>query len=324
MAYNNGIVLVADEAEIGKTSDGGPGILWLKGMQVVNGGQTTASIYFTKRKNPEVDLSRVHVPAKVIILRSDDPATEEALISDISRYANTQNAVKQSDLSANKPFHIELEKLALNTYCPDGVSRWFYERAAGSYNTMLAREATSPAQQKKIKEAIPTSRKITKTELAKYLHAWNLKPDMVSLGAQKNFEKFMEDMKPEEGLTTIVLPDVTTYKNIISKAIIFKKTHSLVRPMFPAYQANVAAYLVSVLSYILGDKIKLERIWEKQDISNELRKQLEVWAKEVNNFLHSSSNGRMISEWAKKPECWNTVRDSKYSPSRLDIPEITK
>lgn len=149
MAYNNGIVLVADEALIGKTSDGGPGILWLKGMQVVNGGQTTASIYFTKRKNPEVDLSRVRVPAKVIILRSDDPATEEAIISDISRYANTQNAVKQSDLSANKPFHIELEKLALNTYCPDGVSRWFYERAAGSYNTMIAREGTSPAQQKK-------------------------------------------------------------------------------------------------------------------------------------------------------------------------------
>ena len=324
MAYNNGIVLVADEAKIGETSEGGPGILWLKGMQVVNGGQTTASIYFTKRKNPEVDLSRVRVPAKVIILRSDDPATEEALISDISRYANTQNAVRQSDLSANKPFHIELEKLALNTYCPDGVSRWFYERAAGSYNTMLAREGTSPAQQKKIKEAIPTSRKITKTELAKYLHAWNLKPYLVSLGAQKNFEKFMEDMKPEEGQTAIVLPDVTTYKNIISKAIIFKKTHSLVRPMFTAYQANVAAYLVSVLSYILGDKIKFEKIWEKQDISNELRNQLEVWAKEVNNFLHSSSNGRMISEWAKKPECWNTVRDLKYSPSRLDIPEITK
>jgi hypothetical protein len=104
-----------------------------------------ASIYFTKKKSPEVDLRRVRVPAKVIVLRSQDPADEEALISDTSRYANSQNAVRQSDLSANKPFHVELEKLALTTYCPDGVGRWFYERAAGSYNTMLAREEATPA-----------------------------------------------------------------------------------------------------------------------------------------------------------------------------------
>ena len=83
MAYNNVIVVVADDVRIDKTADGGPGILWLKGMQIVNGGQTTASIYFTKRKNPEVDLGRVRVPAKVIILRSDDAIAEEALISDI-------------------------------------------------------------------------------------------------------------------------------------------------------------------------------------------------------------------------------------------------
>src|SRR5262249_53012806 len=45
MAYNNGIVIIADEIRLGQTSDGSPGIAWLKGMQVVNGGQTTASIY---------------------------------------------------------------------------------------------------------------------------------------------------------------------------------------------------------------------------------------------------------------------------------------
>jgi hypothetical protein len=187
MAYNNGIVLIADEAHLGKTSDGMPGILWLKGMQIVNGGQTTASIYFTKKKDPEADLRRVRVPAKVIVLRSLDEASEEGLISDISRFANSQNSVKMSDLSANKPFHIELEKLALSTYCPDGVGRWFYERAAGSYNTMLARDGTTPARLRQLKDAIPSSRKITKTDLAKYLNAWAEKPYLVSLGSQKNF-----------------------------------------------------------------------------------------------------------------------------------------
>lgn len=322
MAYNNGIVVVADDYRIGKTADGGPGLLWLKGMQIVNGGQTTASIYFTKRKNPEVDLSQVRVPAKVIILRSDDAVAEESLISDISRYANTQNSVKQSDLSANKFFHRELEKLALTTYCPDGVGRWFYERAAGSYNTMLTREGTTPARLRQLKETIPSSRKITKTDLAKYVNAWAKKPDLVSLGAQKNFDKFMEEMAREGEQSAPILPDVSAYKAIIAKAIIFKKTHSIVRPMFPAFQANVVAYLVSVLSDQLGERIALDKIWEQQDLSSGLREQLTVWAKEVNEVLHQSSNGRMISEWAKKPECWNAVRLAQYSPVKNGIPEV--
>jgi hypothetical protein len=325
MAYNNGIVVVADEAHIGTAADGGRGIIWLKGMQIVNGGQTTASIYFTKRKNHEVDLSQVRVPAKVIILRSDDIVAEEALISDISRYANSQNSVKQSDLSANKPFHVELEKLALTTYCPDGIGRWFYERAAGSYNTMLDLKGATNSQKKKIKETIPPSRKITKTELAKYLNSWDKKPDLVSLGAQKNFEKFMESVTQEEGRLAPTLPDVAIYKAMIAKAIVFKITHSIVRSNFRADQGNTAAYtayLVSVLSDLLGDRIILEKIWEQQDISGPLREQLKVWAEEVRNILKRSSNGSSISEWAKKPGCWNAVRSASYSPLNGVIPEV--
>jgi hypothetical protein len=323
LAYNNGIVVVADEAHLGKAADGSPGILWLKGMQIVNGGQTTASIYFSKKKNPEIDLSRVRVPAKIIILKTSTPSFEEALISDISRYANSQNSVKQSDLSANKPFHIELEKLALSTYCPDGVGRWFYERAAGSYSTMLAREGTTPARLKQLKEVVtPTSRKITKTDLAKYINSWERKPDLVSLGSQKNFERFMDSMKVGDGEVEPTLPSVSDFKKMIAKVILYKKTHSLVRPMFPAFQGNVATYLVALLSEKIGNNLDLERIWAKQDISPELRQQLQIWAKEVNEALHKSSGGKMISEWAKKAECWDSVKNATYSSINGMIPEL--
>lgn len=323
MAYNNGIVLVADEAHVGRTADGGPGILWLKGMQIVNGGQTTASIYFTQKKSPDVDLRRVRIPAKVIVLRSHDAAAEESLISDISRYANSQNSVKQSDLSANKPFHIEMEKLALSTYCPDGVGRWFYERAAGSYNTMLSREGTTPARLKHLKEVItPPSRKFTKTDLAKYRNAWDQRPDLVSLGLQKNFERFMDGFREQEGQPPAPLPDVAAYKTMIAEAVLFKKTNALVRPMFPAFQGNIATYLVSLLANRLGDRIDFETIWARQDISPALRQQLQAWAVEVNDVLHRSSGGRMISEWAKKPECWEAVRVASYSPQIEGIPEV--
>ena len=325
MAYNNGIVIVADAAHLGKTIDGGPGILWLKGMQIVNGGQTTASIYFSKKRDSGIDLSRVRVPAKIIILRSSDATLEEALISDISRYANSQNSVKQSDLSANKPFHVEIEKLSLSTYCPDGIGRWFYERASGSYNTMLVREGTTPAKLRDLKAAIPSSRKITKTDLAKFLNTWDSKPHIVSLGSQKNFERFMQAPTEEQQKLGQVLPqaiDVSTYKAMIAKAIVFKKTQSIVRPMFPAFKGNIVIYLISLLSFRLGNKIDFDLIWNKQDISPELRIQLQIWAKEINVVLHSSSGGKMISEWAKKQECWEIVRNSDYSETSYNIPEL--
>ncbi|WKB50758.1 AIPR family protein [Eleftheria terrae] len=321
MAYNNGIVVVADEIRFGKAEDGSTGIAWLKGLQIVNGGQTTASLYFSKKKFPDTDLSRVRVPAKIIVMKTQDPVREEALVSDISRFANSQNAVRQSDLSANKPFHVEIEKLSLTVYCPDGVGRWFYERAAGSYNTMLAREGTTPARLKALKEAIPPARRITKTDLAKYLNAWDRKPEVVSLGSQKNFDRFMASLSGPEG-AELPLPTVADYKGMIAKAKLFRDAQKLVRPMFQAFQANVTAYVVAVLSDRLGERIDLDRIWARQACSPELLEQVATWAREVDAELHRTAAGRMVSEWAKKPECRDAVLGASYSAASEDIPEL--
>jgi hypothetical protein len=321
MAYNNGIVIVADEMVLGKTSQGEQGIAWLKGLQIVNGGQTTASLYFTKKKYPDTDLSRVRVPAKIIVMKAQDSTKEEALVSDISRFANSQNAVRQSDLSANKPFHVEIEKLSRSVFCPDGVSQWFYERAAGSYNTLLSREGTTPAKLNALKAAIPTARRITKTDLAKYLNAWDRKPDIVSMGSQKNFDRFMAALSPTDGQEAPP-PTVGDFKAMIAKAKLYREAQKLLRPMFQAFQANVTAYTISVLSDKLGPRIDLDRIWAKQAISPELMNQIATWAKEVNDTLHATSGGRMVSEWAKRPECRDAVMGASYSEPADGIPEV--
>ncbi|MBY0473679.1 MAG: AIPR family protein [Nitrosomonas sp.] len=321
MAYNNGIVIVADEARLERTADGGPGISWLKGMQIVNGGQTTASMFFTKKRFSTTDLSQVRVPAKIIVLKQADPAQEEALISDISRFSNTQNKVNQSDLSANRPFHVEMEKLAINTYCPDGFGRWFYERATGSYKVMLEREGKTPAGIKRLQESIPPARKLTKTDLAKYLCAWEQRPDSVSLGGQKNFAAFMEIVDPSDSAEP-KLPAVTEYKNMITKIIIFKSAQKLIRNNFPAFQANITAYTVAVVSKHLADKINLSLIWQEQKISKSLEQQILKWANEVYTVLQQSSRGRMISEWAKKSECWEQVQKHSFSAIDSEIPEV--
>lgn len=322
MAYNNGIVVVADDVRLVGDGSAGTALKWMQGMQIVNGGQTTASLYFTKKKNNSLDLSRVRVPAKIIVLKAVDLTAEESLISDISRYANSQNSVRQADLSANKAFHVEIEKLSNEVYCADGISRWFYERATGSYNVMLATEGGTQSKLKKLKEAVPSSRKISKTDLAKYMNAWEQKPHIVSWGAQKNFEEFMRTTVADFerlGFT----PDPAFYKLAIAKGILFKEAQRLARiAKFPAFQANIVAYLIALLSNRVGSDFDLEKIWQEQAISLELSNQLSTWAAQVYKELEVSAAGKMISEWAKKPECWEVIRSHSYSPIQSGIPEL--
>jgi hypothetical protein len=324
MAYNNGIVLVADEMRLDRAADGSPGIVWLRGMQIVNGGQTTASIFFAKKKFCETDLSRVRVPAKIIVMKEEDPAKEEALVSDISRFANSQNAVRQSDLSANKPFHVEIERLSLSVYCPDGSGRWFYERAAGSYNTLLSREGTTPAKLRALKESVPNARKITKTELAKYVLAWDAQPDVVGLGTQKCFDRFMSGLASAEAEGRPIATDVAYFKDLVAKALIFKAVHKTARPLVSAFLANVAAYTVAVVSRTYGSAFDLERVWGRQGLSPQFVQQVEVWAREVAERLHQTSNGKMISEWAKRPECKEAMFARPFSAPLFDVPEARR
>ena len=321
MAYNNGLVMVVDEVKTAHLADGTPGILWMRGMQIVNGGQTTASIYFTKKRFPDTNLAQVRVPAKIILLKESDPSREDALISDISRFANSQNAVKQSDLSANKPFHVEVERLANSVFCPDGVGRWFYERATGSYNTLMASQGTTPAKLRALKNSIPPSRRLTKTDLAKYIIVWKGMPDVVSRGSQKCFDYFMSTMTTD-GDSVPELPDVPEYKEMIAKAILFKSVQKQIRDQFPAFQANIIAYTISMLASRHGDAIDFGRIWDRQAVSPQLMEQISVWAREVNEVLHATADGRMVSEWAKKPECKDAVLGHRYSDPVAGIPEL--
>jgi hypothetical protein len=122
----------------------------------------------------------------------------------------------------------------------------------------------------------------------------------------------MQTVAPPDGPEPSA-PNVTAYKHIIAKVILFKAAQKIVRPMFPAFQANVTAYVVSLVANRLGPHIDLERIWNAQAVSGAVQHQIHTWAEEVNRVLHASSNGRMISEWAKKPECWEAVVGAKYS-----------
>ena len=86
-------------------------------MQIVNGGQTTASIFNAKNdRKSSIDLSKVYVQMKLSVIQSAEMMDE--IVPRISTFANTQNKVQIADFSANDPFHRRIEELSRTIWAP--------------------------------------------------------------------------------------------------------------------------------------------------------------------------------------------------------------
>ena len=304
LAYNNGLVATVDDMELAGEHDDRPAIRSVRGIQIVNGGQTTASLHRARRQD-KAQLDDILVPVKIIRVGGDNL---DQMVSAISRSANRQNTVQPADFSANDPFHVAVETLANNNWPPDGSGRWFYERARGSYAAAETKAGSTAARLKRktFSPEVPKARRFSKTDLAKYLNAWNGRPDFVSYGNQKNFQFFMQSLKDSypDGFE----PDAAWYREFIAKAIIFKSTQKLVRARkFPAYQANIIAYTVAVVASRCSAGIDLENIWREQCVPEDLGERLARLIDVVDTELRSSAEDRMVSEWAKRPDCWTAV-----------------
>ncbi len=313
MAYNNGISAIADKLETVRREDGQIAIKAMTGLQIVNGGQTTASLHRAKKVDKS-DISYAYVPAKITVLNK--PEKLEEIVPKISLFANSQNVIQIADFSANHPVHIEIERLSTTIWCPGEQGRWFYERARGQYQVAKSREATTLALKRKFDERTPNSRKFTKTDLAKYINSWSQLPHIVSRGSQKNFLAFTSELQDNSSKWNL---NEKWYKETIAKAILFKHITRIVKQEeFPAYKANIVTFLMAYLSYRAKSNLDLITIWNNQKISSELENLLRTWSGEIYNSIVSSSNGRNVTEWCKKEECWRAVKDlSLLVPDQL-------
>jgi hypothetical protein len=307
MAYNNGISVTADEVRTASV-EGTTVITGFRGMQIVNGGQTTASIH-RARKRDRLDLSRVHVPAKVTRLA---PESVDAMVPQISRFANTQNVIQEADFSSNEPFHIALERLSKDNWAPGERTRWFYERSRGQYQTALSIEGSTEARARAFRERTPPANRISKTDLARFLNSWNRLPHVVSGGIQKNFIAYMRRMRDSRGAKWE--PDEAFYRDAIAQGILFLAAQRIVRrEAFPAYRINIATYLISYLSHRTGGRLRLDMIWQRQALSDELELLLRNWSYAIDREIQASAAGRNVTEWAKKEACWTAVRQLDLS-----------
>ena len=311
LAYNNGISVTAENVEIVRDENGKPSIKQIRDMQIVNGGQTTASIFNAKNdKKTAADLTKVFVQMKVSVIHSPDDMDE--IVPQISTYANTQNKIQIADFSANDPFHRKIEDLSRAIWAPaqGGMKprNWFYERARGQYADMLAREST-PKRKKEYKETHPL---FTKTDLAKFENTWDQLPYFVSEGAQKNFRRFMIRLSERKGF----VPDQSYYQDLISKAILFRQTEKLVqKQQYGGYRANIVTYSLAFLSHKTSQRIDLERIWREQALSPSLEEAIVEVSRFVQRSIVNPPGNANVGEWCKKEKCWEVIKSIEYTIS---------
>lgn len=320
LAFNNGIVATVDDLELSESAAGAPTIRILRGLQIVNGGQTTASLHRARRKE-SIALDHVAVPIKIIKVGGADLTQ---MVASISRAANRQNTVQLADFSANDPFHQQVEELANNTWLEDGKGRWFYERARGSYVAAEQKASYRKTEQQAFRAQTPKQRRLSKLDLARYLTAWAGQPYRVCLGGQKNFQHFMQRLKDDPPPP----PDASWFKRLVAIAIAYRAVERAVRAMkFPAYGAQIIAYLVAAISHRTGGRIDFERIWVHQSISPELEVLAKAWAPTIDAALRESAGQRNPSEWFKKEDCWDAVIErlpmlSEPLPAEFSYAEI--
>ncbi|GGY84486.1 hypothetical protein GCM10011613_31780 [Cellvibrio zantedeschiae] len=325
-AYNNGITATAQSIEKSVT-DSGLVITKIVDLQIVNGGQTTASLFHTKKRD-KADLSQIFVQMKLSVI---DSQQSDVVVPKISEYANTQNKVNAADFFSNHPFHVRMEGFSRRLWAPaksgsQRETRWFYERTRGQYADQQSK--LSLAEQRRFKAEHPKPQMFTKTDLAKYENIWDDHPKWVNLGSQKNFKQYAERIGREWEKSSDSFNEFY-YKRAVARAIIFRNTERIVSNQNwynGGYRANIVAYTLAMLGEITKRKkesIDYLKIWNEQEIDAALENAISTIAEAVNGIIikppHGISN---ISEWCKREACWKQLTDSAELITNKILPKF--
>lgn len=320
-AYNNGLTATASSVNTSNASDGSLLIDYIKDFQIVNGGQTTASILYA-RDGLKYDLSEVFVQVKLSVVDEDKLGE---IIPKISEYANTQNKVSSADLVSNSPFQIKIERLSKEVNTPQKIgalyaTKWFYERSRGQYRNLFAYKTQS--QRGKLEAEYPKAQLIEKTDLAKFELSFDGKPHHVSEGSQKCFHRYITahlKLMNDADLNEV------WYKCAVAKGIIFRQLDKAIAQSEwykneKGLKAQALTYTIAACAQAfrdLGYQIDLLRIWREQEVHPLLLQWFLDQANTVHKILNTPPGTvKNPAEFSKKEFCWTMhVRGKVKTPN---------
>lgn len=342
--YNNGIATTASDVETNFV-DGQLYITKIVDLQIINGGQTTASLAEAVLKKTNTDLKGIYVPMKLTVI--DDRESEDengirfydAMVQSIAKFANSQNKVTAADLFSNDPFHIQMEQMSKRYLAPPGQSAvptgWYYERSRKKYKQEQIK--LSKDSQKRFQSKFPKSQVITKEQLAMYITTvFSLRPDIVSKGKNWTMKAFGTEIseiykKNKEAFNEFY------FKKCICAAIIYRTVDSYLETHKDSarkptgfwyktggYKLNIVPYSIAKIISSIPKGLSLDwtQIWNKQAISPSFMREIEIVTKMTNDFI-CDSNGVIVTEYCKKLSTWEEFRDKiRYSPSADFLSEL--
>lgn len=325
-AYNNGISATAMDVQFERTEHG-VFLVSARDFQIINGGQTTASLSSARYKD-RADLSAIYVQMKLTVIErslEDDDAV--VLVQNISRSSNSQNKVSDADFFSTHPFHIQMERCSqrLGARGTGGLqfeTKWFYERARGQYLQKQMR--MTPGEKKKFLLQNPKNQLITKTDLAKVRNTWDGLPHIVSKGAQTNFTEFAQKISDVWEKDDGLLFGDKYFEESVALCLIFRYTENMI-PRQPWYQqgyrANIVTYTISLLHKLIQEQfpkkdLDLLGIWTRQTIPAAVQKALTDLSEKVYDKLTDPRRGvENVTQWCKREGCWKSVQEIKYAIS---------
>lgn len=323
-AYNNGISATAMSVLIESTSEG-QRLVAANDFQIINGGQTTASLSNTRHKDKH-DLKEIFVQMKLTVIEQipEDKATQ--LIQDISRSSNSQNKVSDADFFSTHPFHIWMERCSQQLYARaiDGSqfdTKWFYERARGQYLQKQMR--LSRAEKRIFLLQNPKNQLITKTELAKVRNTWAGFPHIVSRGAQTNFTDFADKTTQEWSKQK----DISNFGNkyfqeTVALILMFKYMEKMIPHQSwysQGYRANIITYTIALLHQLIRKKyqyqdLDLISIWTRQTVPYAVQQAVtELSGMVYHKLTDVSRSVENVTQWCKREDCWDSVQTIPYS-----------
>ena len=309
IAYNNGLTITATNA---KTYEKKKNLYIeeLSDFQIVNGGQTTATIYFSQKDG--LDISNVKVMAKINIVKQTDVKELDKLINNISKFSNAQTKVTKVDLNSRDPQLIKIKQLSDSVLTPSG-NKWFFERSKGEFNVLLRKAGRNKS---KIKNEFPPERRFTKELLGKYYCAWGNEPYMVKKGGERIFRNFIEHLSPDEDSgkeQPIINRDY--YEDLIAKVILFRDMENIYGVKSNAIgqiRSAVIPYSLSIIyinTDLKGNKFDMSRIWKKEGLEDDLSKYLYDLMILMNDLIKKYSTSDDLGEYSKKVDLWNSIKN---------------
>lgn len=315
-SYNNGISTTAKSVTIKEIPNQGLCITSFTDFQIINGGQTTASLASASIKD-SAPLDGIFVQMKLTVILEEGEDGDE-FVRKTSQYANSQNKVTAADLVSNHAFYQRMEDFSRKLFAPPSrglpyQTIWFFERSRGQYEQPKMK--MTKGERATYERVNPNSQRFDKKDLARYINSAEMLPYNVAWGGEVNAVRFQVEMEKQWKKDPSVFNEFY-FRDLIAKAIMFATIRKTV--LHQDWYKERNGYLIQNVTYAfskliyeiqkLGMIMNYRYIWDKQELPVFLIDDIIKIAYITREVFFRPNIGN-VETYCKKSECWDEVKE---------------